>query len=369
MGAKTNHPFKVVATKGNKAVIGTGKTPEDLAVGQLGVFDAYTNLSVDATAIPKHFYFLLAVDRDGDGVVDDYVKSAGQLIEKNLVNSVAYSNYRAHQPAIMEISDFIAKCETEYSLTIKPWNAETLTRLGYLPYIKTYHVTTDCCAECGVCGQNYCASLAKSIVDAINNDEDDLFYAEGVQTINTAGAGGTPVYEDKVITDWDAYFASVAAVNMDDDTTNDTCPKIRITSKPNAVRSFCALPSSPAKAVGTRLEIHLNMGFECTGKVTEVQKMIIEEGGGLQLKHREYHSLGTTEGSPYRQSAIHGLPINEHQYIIDETAKYNQIAISYERLVYSGWGEYLDPMTTIFAVPKDDSTTYNSLKSYIDKLV
>ena len=89
--ARNNDVFSIIAVPNNTAILGVGNTKDSLAVNQFGIFDYETNLSIDAAtaATTRNWYMALAVDRDGDGLVDDYVESAGTHIQKG--NIVGYT--------------------------------------------------------------------------------------------------------------------------------------------------------------------------------------------------------------------------------------------------------------------------------------
>ena len=73
-----NKVFQVLVTKGDKALAVAGTKVDVLEDGQLGIFDAKTNLAVSVTPVNK-FYLAVGVT-DGDGV-DDMLASAGQEIQ------------------------------------------------------------------------------------------------------------------------------------------------------------------------------------------------------------------------------------------------------------------------------------------------
>ena len=63
-----NKVFQVLVTKGDKALAVAGTKVDVLEDGQLGIFDAKTNLAV-VTPVNK-FYLAVGVDTDGDGDID-----------------------------------------------------------------------------------------------------------------------------------------------------------------------------------------------------------------------------------------------------------------------------------------------------------
>ena len=53
-----NKVFQVLVAKADSAILAAGNTVDDLAVGQIGIFDAETNLSIDKTATNKKNFYL-----------------------------------------------------------------------------------------------------------------------------------------------------------------------------------------------------------------------------------------------------------------------------------------------------------------------
>ena len=52
-----NKVFQVLVTKGNASALTAGGTLDSLASGQIGVFDANTNLAIDGTGTVKDFLY------------------------------------------------------------------------------------------------------------------------------------------------------------------------------------------------------------------------------------------------------------------------------------------------------------------------
>ena len=116
--ARDNDVFQVLVTKGNKAVLGKGKKVEELLDGQIGVFDADTNLSIDGTSPIKKFFVAVGVDKDGDGVIDSLNQSAGELIQTKNIGAYSYRPHTPGKPMVVEVSNFKAKCDTEYAIKL-----------------------------------------------------------------------------------------------------------------------------------------------------------------------------------------------------------------------------------------------------------
>ena len=79
---RNNDVYKVLVTSGNRAPMVAGKTISELLPGQIGVFDANSNLSINYEKAErvKDFYMAVGIDKDGDGVTDDVMKSSGKKI-------------------------------------------------------------------------------------------------------------------------------------------------------------------------------------------------------------------------------------------------------------------------------------------------
>ena len=59
--ATTNPVFQVLVPSGNAALLAAGSTPSSLAVGQLGIFNLHTGLSIDGTALADARDIFMAV--------------------------------------------------------------------------------------------------------------------------------------------------------------------------------------------------------------------------------------------------------------------------------------------------------------------
>ena len=83
-----------------------GNTLDSLLLGQIGIFDARTNLSIDGAANVKDFYIAVAVDMDGDGVKDSIVKSAGQYIQGRNMTALTQKPYVAGQSMVFTVTGY-----------------------------------------------------------------------------------------------------------------------------------------------------------------------------------------------------------------------------------------------------------------------
>ena len=359
--SRNNDVFQVLVTKGNSPVLNPSLTLDNLAVGQIGVFDSNTNKSVDGSSPVKKFFLAVGVDTDGDGTVDTINTSAGSVggtIDSNLVEGYSFRPHTAPRPQIIEVSDFKAGCDTEYAIKIEFRNQRNYRLQGYVPFSHTYVVKTSCCDGCEDCPSGDCNELVKLFVDAINLDERGLVVAEAVD------GNGT------VITDMDAFIATNAAVNSDSDNTNDVCAKIRLTSVPLKVNNFCNVNVKYYKPRQTTMIVSLVEGFGCSGKVETTQDAAFEEGNGYDVKQREYKAGGWNgRPGPYKTLTSTGLANEGFAYFADANTKYDQIALTYDNKATGGWLEYVNDLATEIAIPESDTVTRDSLLTVLDAIL
>ena len=191
--SKNNDVFSVLVTAGAKALAAKDSALTSLTPGQIGVFNADTNLAVDDTSFPgvSKIYLAVGVDRDADGTTDDVVKTSGniQIGGVQVYNMVCASDAA---PQITDITGFAAKCDTEFAVKVGIRNQAAYANYGFNYPFKTFVVHTSCCeAACGGCPEGDCTELASLLVSAINLDKEKLFTAtaftiKGGLTVSTA---------------------------------------------------------------------------------------------------------------------------------------------------------------------------------------
>ena len=358
--ARDNDVFQVLVTKGNNAVLGKGKKVEELLDGQIGVFDADTNLSIDGTSPIKKFFVAVGVDKDGDGVIDSLNQSAGELIQTKNIGAYSYRPHTPGKPMIVEVTNFKAKCDTEYVIKLNFRNQRIYRLQGFNQFVHTYSIKSACCDGCETgCDSGDCNELVKLFVQAINTDQYGLVKAEAINP--TTGT---------VVTDIDAFIAANATVNSDDDSTNDVCLKLRLTTVPLKIKQFCSINAHYFNPRETTITVSLIDGFSCNGKVTVTQDAVHEEGNGYDIKQREYKAGGWNgRPGPYRVSETTLLPSEGFLYFADQNVKYDRIALEYQNEATGGWLDYKNDLATEIAVPATDTVTRDSLLGVIDKIV
>lgn len=192
--ATTNPVFQVLATSGDQAILAAGSRPDALAVGQLGIFNYHTGLSIDGTvpANAKDIVIMVGIDPDGVGSLQDIRKSAGQMIQVRNAKSLTVKGYLAEIQKVVEVTGFKAKCDTDYALKLEFRNHQIYGLQGTNQFAKTFAYRTSCCTDtCDTCPTGDTVELAKGLADNINADADGLVVAalfgnKRLATVNTA---------------------------------------------------------------------------------------------------------------------------------------------------------------------------------------
>lgn len=192
--AKNNDVYTIIPFQNDNDLMNAGSQKSALTVGQVGIFDYDTGLSIDAAGAGsvRKFFIAMAVDTTGGSVVNDYVESAGTHIQKKLVSSYNVRCYTPGQSQIIDVQNFTASCDTQYALKIELNNDQKYMNYGYNQLTKTFVVKTSCCEGCEGCPSGDCAELVALLIAEINADEDALITASAVANIGslliTAGA-------------------------------------------------------------------------------------------------------------------------------------------------------------------------------------
>lgn len=355
-------PFSVLVTSGNQALLGNALTVPDLAVGQLGVFDYDTGLSMSAAQAAnlkgRRFFLAVGVDRDGDAVVDDVIMSSGGVITPSLVSSITAQCYTASAPKIVDITGFTAKCDTEYCIKVELENAASRLDVGHQSPYATFVVKTSCCTDdCETCPTGDCSELGGLIVDAINNDPAALLTATYIDYTTTPGTPIVVAAED--VADWYA-----------DEANADLCLGVRITTNNLAIKNYCNINLLYEKPRETNVNVSLGCGFECNGTSTVFQELVFEQGSGYDIKNLEYQA-GGWNGVPgrYRASAILGISLSGFESLVTSSGQYVQCWINYGKASNSAWLDYKSELATLVVIPCDDSTTRDAFADLLLAIV
>jgi len=354
-----NAIFQVLVTSGNLPLAVDGEDLSKLKLGQLGVYNADTNIAVNAANAAKARNLFLAVGTEVDGstptVLLDYKKSAGQTIQTKGIKLVTSRCYTPPREQIVDITDFFAFCETDYAIKFRFENQSAMTRYGFNTPAKTFTATTSCCAiSCDTVCKNFAAEAAYLLVQEINKDTDQLLTAQLIDYTTTPGTPAIVELED---------YADWVEAN------EDKGLGIRVTTHPTKLQQYASINLGYEFPRGTHIITSLVGGFHCNGKVTEFQTLIYEEGAGYDIVQLEYFA-GGWDGKPgiYRQSALFGLERPGIVTYADPKGKYLMFNWNYHVETRED-RTYEANTDTIVAVPCADAATRDAFAVLIDAIL
>lgn len=306
---------RVLVTKGNKAVAAKGTKPDALTLGQIGVFDANTNLAIDATQTPKEFYIAVGIDSNFDGVVNDIAESAGQVIQSANLRGLSYRPHTASRPMIVELdglTDANVEVGKEFAIKLELRNQRIYRLQGTNAFTTTYAVTAEVATA---------ASVIQLLADAVNANE--------------------------------SAFVSAAVVGG----------KLQLTTKPLHVNKAVNLNLLYNDLRETVVIPSLAEGFPATASFTTIQQVSFEEGDGAQVRQKEFNITG--DAKPYVLSDSTGTA-RDIDYRAEGGVKYDQMVLEYDQFSVAGWLEHLNNLQTTIAIPATDTVTIDGLVPIID---
>ena len=368
--ARNNDVFQVLVTKGNQAVLPVGNKVTDLAPGQIGVFSADANTSIDGTVPIRNFYLAVGIDKDGDTITDDVVKSRGSSIQAKNIAFYSYRPHTASVPMKVVLKDYTADCDTEYGIKLELRNQEIYRSQGYNQFTKTYMIKTACCAGCEpTCPSGDANEITKLLKININNDPSGLIKAVAIArqalTAATHGTSGN-IAQGAVVSDAD--LDAIMAYNATQTLPADyVYTDLEIETIPQKINTFSQVNLKYFYPRETMVIASKISGFKCNGDIEVTQAGAFEEGSGYDIKQLEYEALGW-DVSPYRLSCLNGVA-DERDFNAVTTAKYDQIALTYDEASTGAWLEYLNNEATLVAVPAADTVTRNGLLTILDRIL
>ena len=363
--SRHNPVFQVLVTQNNKEVLGGNKTLGDLLPGQIGIFDYHTNLSLDGSKKVRDFYLAVGVDEDNDGMTDNVLKSRGSHIQAKNVTSFTFRPYTPGREQIIKLKNYSACCDREYGIKIDFSNEIILRQQGFTPYVKTYAMKTECCNGCKqICPKGDDNQITKEIYTQIANDKDSFIKVSIIPRGDVSKAGVTPVEGKLTVSDLEAIMAYNAKQEDSDDFVHTDLQFETISSK--AVKA-CGINTKHTYPLNTFIRISKVGDFSCTGEIEEVQKAVVEEGSGVEVRQLEVFARGW-DVSPYRVSSIDGLAFEDATYLSNQNTKYDMIYLGFEQESDGAWKKYEYGQGLHIAIPCADSVTRDSLVSLLDKL-
>lgn len=371
--SRDNDVFKVLVTKGNQAVLGPNLKVDDLADGQIGVFNADTNISLNAASAATVKNFYVAVGVHSGGALASIRQSSGNEIQGDKISGYTFKPHTAGRPQIVEVTNFSAKCDSDYALKIEFFNAKIWRNQGYTAYSHTYNIRTACCVDCADdCNTADPAEMVKLFTQRINGSKDQLVKAEAVavDAITAAAQGTTVDYAaGAIITNLDDIDAIIKFNKTKTDEADKIQIKLRLTSKPinAAMSNIGGIDLKYYNQRETTMVVSFADGFACGGTITIAQDAAFEQGNGYDIQQREYKTLGwQSDSGAYRQSAVTGMPWQNIKFYADANAKYDKIALEYQHEAQGGWLDYKNELATEIVIPETDTTTRNALLTILD---
>jgi len=336
-----NKVFQVLVTKSNQAPKAKNFGIADLAAGQIGVFDAETGLTVDATSTGVSKKVFLAV---GNTDVDQVQFSAGQAIEKDYLRNVTLKDYVAPQSFVFTLGGYTAFNDTDYALKIEFRNLQIYMRQGTNQFTKTFAVRTSVneAIEPNL-------DLATKLLAELNLDESGMFTAVALDPS-----------DDSVITDLAAFGVSDPGV----------APKIKITANDLAILTYYGINPRYYYPRQTVLIPSLVDGFTSEATLTVTNTGTAEQGNAYEIKQKEYKAGGWNgKPGPYRTSSHLGFPYEGITLNAVDGGHYLQIELVHDTFSTAGWGEYINNLMTIVAIPTGETTTINGLKAILNAVL
>lgn len=365
-----NDVCKVLVTTGNQAILPVANSVTDLAPGQIGVFDANTNVSIDGSDANRNFYLAVGLDLDGDTVTDDIMKSSGSHIQNKNIKFYSFRPHTPGNPMIAKVGDYLADCETEYAVKFEFRNQEIYANQGFNQFTKTFNMVTGCCTKCDTgCNTADPNEITQGLKVAINVDEAGMIVARAIArhtvTIATHGTVANYAIGDEVT---DADVVAMIAYNAGEtDETLHVFTDLEVETVPLKLQAFGNINLQYFYPRQTVVLPVLSEGLDCNGTMTITTPVKFEEGSGYDVKQLEYYTKGFTE-SPYRVSTLNGLA-DEKTYIAQTNVKYDMFSLTHDQFSTGAWLEYLHNQATLIAVPATDTITRDGLVAVLDALI
>lgn len=376
--SRNNDVFRVLVASGNAAVLAADSKPSDLAVGQLGVFDAKTNLAIDGTVQVNDFYIALGLD-NGSGSLGDIYKSAGSLIQRRNIRTTDLKTPVASVPMVVNLVNYTANCNTEYGVKLELKNQEIFRTQGFNQFTKSFFIKTACCNGCTeTCPSGDSNEITKLLKLAINNDPSGLLTAKAIArntlTKATIDAVTTGVFSANIAIGAEVSDADLLVLmeynSLTADTANWLYTDLQITTVTAAINSFASINLKYFYPRENFMSLSKIEGFDCNGSVVVAQAPVYEQGSGYDVQQLEFQAQGHSGVlSPYRLSTLNGVAKEGLAPMAVATTKYTQFVLAYDQFSVGAWLEYLSNIATIIEVPSTSTVTINSLKLVLTGLL
>lgn len=345
---RNNSVFQTLVIPAGKP-IEAGKTIGDLKPGQAGVFDATTNLSIDAEKGASKFILVVA-HGVGTTVTGHSVSvNPGEGIEPRLVKYLDTATYKPSKKMKVQLTDVVAQAGTTYSIKVRIENAQTLSRQGLVPFTHTFTVTTP---EADMCAEISCPSFDENKLLA-------MFYK--TITSNDFDFIKVRAFDDakKELADIDAidkYVEAQVQAAIADPATKKKM-YLEFEALDIVVPDFGAVPTryfnNKESKIYVSLDSDLGSGY---GKVKVAQNVQFEQGSYLQVKYREYlASSNNGQPGPYKVSELLGLAFDGFAPQAKSDKTYTVVNMLFHNISQGGWLTYENDMRLELACEDADT--------------
>lgn len=317
-----NNPVYQVLVVTNPTLLAAGNKPENLAIGQLGIFNAETGLSITAEAsftAAKRLQFAVGLPNATNTALGDVKFSAGQYVDKALIQTIGTQEYVApvSQSIALDLSSLVVSttADEDYVFRFSFRSGRTMTTNDIISPSKAFVVTVPAGSSI--------ATLCDLVVAEVAKDEEAIVTA----TDNTTGVTFTFAAEPK------------------ENTLNGLNPRY------DFLRQY---------------KVDYGFGGAFEGKVytVTVTDPVFEQGSGYDLVQEEYFAGGWEQGL-YRDSALNGLfQHKDFKFFANPSTNYWTARLKYGLKSTSGGSlDYESYLETLIAVPQtaDNLTFINSL--------
>jgi len=267
------------------------------AIGDLGIFDADTGDTILTTGVgtfnitdhPRIFIGTLQA-----GPTGARVGKKSDVIDGKCITAAQAGPAVPQTAKEITITGFTAECETEYCLKVRFESPRIYQTYDYQSLLKTYNFVSSCCGPSCECPDGDCDEVGNGIVAAINEDPDHLIEASYAGESAPGACDGT----------------ITIVGSFEDEGVNGINP------------TYVELNSPLEFYVG------LDCGFDCNGVVTTSVPLVIGEGAGADVIHKELFADGW-QTSPYRIP----FPLDQkslgNNFFALAANTYNQLTLEY----------------------------------------
>lgn len=353
----------------NSTLLAAGNTLEDLANGQMGLFNEKGESFIQTIGtVPENFFIAV---KGPDGEVTK--TSAGQFIEKSSVLAPIHRrNYVAGSPMTATVSGYKPLFDTTYGIKVNFKNSHIERLFGNVNINKTFMVKTRPMNGADTDEDRLDPNqLTLDFVKEIENNGDDTLSVEIVsdQDITATNVSGisSNISAGDVVNE--TQVNALIAHNKANPNSVPLTTGIKLTPEPSPIgERLGGINIQYHKLLQTKIVVSL-IGNLNTGSTSVTSTGItFEQGNGEDVMQKEYLSAPVDQGvSPYRVSPLTCLPRGDIKYFADKNEQYTQFVIDYQPQNVEGSLSYTQSFTTCIAIPSG-SGLVDKINTFLSKI-